>query len=65
MLHFFTTPGCMLAGNLETMTLYYPYIVNGQRVFMATCWCPRSTAPVDVFVEAMETAASAQRRLHA
>ena len=55
----------MLAGNLETMTLYYPYIVNGQRVFMATCWCPRSTAPVDVFVEAMETAASAQRRLHA
>jgi len=45
--------------------LYYPYIVNGQRVFMATCWCPRSTAPVDVFVEAMETAASAQRRLHA
>jgi hypothetical protein len=28
--------------------LYYPYIVNGQRVFMATCWCPRSTAPVSM-----------------
>ena len=59
--------GTLLAGNLEAMsygtslTLYDPYIVNGQRVFMDTCWLPAlDSASIDVFVEAMATAASAQ-----
>jgi FAD/FMN-containing dehydrogenase len=59
--------GTLLAGNLEAMsygtslTLYDPYVVNGQRVFMDTCWLPAlDSAAIDVFVEAMETAASAQ-----
>jgi FAD/FMN-containing dehydrogenase len=59
--------GTLLAGSLEAMsygtslTLYDPYIVNGQRVFMDTCWLPAlDSAAIDVFVEAMETAASAQ-----
>jgi FAD/FMN-containing dehydrogenase len=59
--------GTLLAGNLEAMsygtslTLYDPYIVNGQRVFMDTCWLPAlDSAAIDVFIEAMETAASAQ-----
>jgi FAD/FMN-containing dehydrogenase len=58
--------GTLLAGNLEAMsygtslTLYDPYIVNGQRVFMETCWLPAfDSAAIDVFVEATETAASA------
>jgi len=57
--------GTLLAGNLEAMsygtslTLYDPYIVNGQRVFMETCWLPTlDSAGIDVFVEAMATAAS-------
>ncbi|MGA7264479.1 MAG: BBE domain-containing protein, partial [Stellaceae bacterium] len=59
--------GTLLAGCLEAMsygtslTLYDPYIVNGQPVFMDTCWLPAlDSAAIDVFVEAMETAASAQ-----
>ena len=59
--------GTLLAGSLEAMsygtslTLYDPYIVNGQRVFMDTCWLPAlDSAAIDVFVEVMETAASAQ-----
>jgi FAD/FMN-containing dehydrogenase len=59
--------GTLLAGNLEAMsygtslTLFDPYIVNGQRVFMETCWLPAlDGAGIDVFVEAMDTAASAQ-----
>jgi hypothetical protein len=63
----FLKVGTLLAGNLEAMsygtslTLYDPYIVNGQRVFMDTCWLPAlDSAAIDVFVEAMETAASAQ-----
>jgi len=59
--------GTPLAGNLEAMsygtslTLFDPYIVNGQRVFMDTCWLPAlDSAGIDVFVEAMDTAASAQ-----
>ena len=59
--------GTLLAGSLEAMsygtslTLYDPYIANGQRVFMDTCWLPAlDSAAIDVFVEAMETAASAQ-----
>ncbi len=59
--------GTLLAGSLEAMsygtslTLYDPYIVNGQRVFMDTCWLPAlDSIAIDIFVEAMETAASAQ-----
>ena len=41
--------------------MFDPYIVNGQRVFMETCWLPAlDSAGIDIFVEAMETAASAQ-----
>ena len=44
-----------------SLTLYDPYIVNGQRVFMDTCWLPAlDSAAIDVFIEATETAASAQ-----
>jgi FAD/FMN-containing dehydrogenase len=57
--------GTLLAGNLEAMSygtslsLYDPYIVNGQRVFMDTCWLPAlDSAGIDVLVEATETAAS-------
>ena len=59
--------GTLLAGNLEAMsygtslTLFDPYIVNGQRVFMDTCWLPAlDSAGIDVFVEAMATAVSAR-----
>jgi hypothetical protein len=58
--------GTLLAGNLAlsygtSLTLYDPYIVNGQRVFMDTCWLPAlDSAAIDVFVEAMDTAASTQ-----
>jgi FAD/FMN-containing dehydrogenase len=57
--------GTLLAGSLEAMsygaslTLYDPYVVNGQRVFMDTCWLPAlDSAGIDVFVEPMATAAS-------
>jgi len=57
--------GTLLAGNLEAMSygislsLYDPFIVNGQRVFMDTCWLPAlDSASIDVFVDAMATAAS-------
>ena len=44
-----------------SLTLYDPYIVKGQRVFMDTCWLPAlDSAATDVFVEAMESAASTQ-----
>jgi hypothetical protein len=59
--------GTLLAGNLEatsygtSLTLFDPYIVNGQRVFMETCWLPAlDSACIDVFVEVMDTAVSAQ-----
>jgi hypothetical protein len=58
--------GTLLAGNLEAMsygaslTLYDPFIVNGQRVFMETCWLSAlDSTGIDVFVEA-ETAALAR-----
>jgi FAD/FMN-containing dehydrogenase len=56
--------GTPLAGNLAAMSygtslnLYDPFIVNGQRVFMDTCWLPAlDTRAIDLFVEAAETAA--------
>ncbi len=57
--------GTLLAGNLEAMsygtslTFYDPYIVNGQRVFMDTCWLPAlDTASIAAFIEAMASAVS-------
>jgi len=57
--------GTLLAGNLEAMsygtslTLFDPYLANGQPVFMETCWLPAlDSVSIDVFVEAMATAAS-------
>jgi len=57
--------GTLLAGNLKAMsygtslTLYDPYILNGQRAFMDTCWLPALDSDgIDVFVETMTTAVS-------
>ena len=54
--------GTLLAGNLEAMSygtslsLYDPYIVNGQRVFMETCWLPAlDSAGIAAFIETMAT----------
>ena len=59
--------GTLLAGDLEavsygtSLALFDPYIVNGQLVFMETCWLlALDSAGIDVFVEAMDSAASAQ-----
>ena len=42
-----------------SLTLFDPYLVNGQRVFMETCWLPAlECAGIDVFVEAIASAAS-------
>src|ERR1700757_232111 len=50
----------------SSLTLFDPYIVNGQRVFMETCWLPAlDGAGIDVFVETMDAAASAQCALFA
>ena len=57
--------GTLLAGTVEAMsygaslTLFDPYLVNGQRVFMETCWLPAlEVAGIDVLVEAIASAAS-------
>ena len=57
--------GTLLAGNLEAMsygtslTLFDPYIVDGQRVFMDTCWLPAlDTSSIAAFIEAMAAAVS-------
>ena len=57
--------GTLLAGAIEvtsygaSLTAFDPYIVNGQRVFMETCWLPAlDRGSIDVFVQAMETAVS-------
>ena len=57
--------GALLVGNLEAMsygtslTLFDPYLVNAQRVFMDTCWLPAlDSDTIDVFIQAMETVVS-------
>ncbi len=57
--------GTLLAGSLEAMSygtsasLYDPYIVNGKRVFMDTCWLPAlDSAGIAAFIEAMASAVS-------
>ena len=42
-----------------SLTAFDAYLVNGHRTFMETCWLPAlDSASIDVFVEAMENAAS-------
>jgi FAD/FMN-containing dehydrogenase len=57
--------GTLLAGAVGTtsygasLPLFDPYIIDGQRVFMETCWLPAlDSSSVDVFIQAMETAVS-------
>ena len=57
--------GTLLAGAMEatsygtSLTLFDPYIVDGQRTFMETCWLPTlDSRSIDVFIQAMETAVS-------
>ncbi len=57
--------GTLLAGSIEvtsygaSLTVFDPYIVNGQRVFMETCWLPAlDSDSIDVFIEAMAAAVS-------
>ena len=61
----FLKVGTLFAGNLEAMsygtslTLFDPYIVNGQRVFMELCWFPAlDTSSIAAFIEAMAAAVS-------
>ena len=61
----FLKVGTLLAGNLEAMshgtsiTLFDPHIVNGQRVFMDTCWLPAlDSAGIAAFIETMAAAVS-------
>jgi FAD binding domain/Berberine and berberine like len=57
--------GTLLAGSLEAMpygaslTFFDPYIVNGLRTFMETCWIPTiNDSSIDAFIQAMETVVS-------
>jgi FAD/FMN-containing dehydrogenase len=57
--------GTRLAGAVQATTygaslsVFDPYIVNGQRTFMETCWLPAlDSASIDVFIQAMATAVS-------
>jgi FAD/FMN-containing dehydrogenase len=57
--------GTLLAGALElksygtSLTAFDPYLVNGQRAFMETCWLSFLDArSIGVFIQAMETAVS-------
>ena len=51
------TVGVMPYG--ASLTLFDPYLANGQRVFMETCWLPAlDSSSFDAFIRAMETAVS-------
>jgi FAD/FMN-containing dehydrogenase len=57
--------GTLLAGAMEmtsygaSLTAFDPYIVNGQRTFMESCWLPAlDSGSIDVFIRAMTTAVS-------
>jgi len=61
----FAKLGTLLAGSLDAMpygaslTMFDPYLANGQRVIMETCWIPAlDDHCVDAFVRAMATAVS-------
>ena len=57
--------GTRLAGAMEAtsygalLTAFDPYLVNGQRTFMETCWIPAlDSSSIDAFIQAMATAVS-------
>jgi FAD/FMN-containing dehydrogenase len=57
--------GTLLAGAVEaksygaSLTAFDPYLVNGQRVFMETCWLPElDSIGINAFIEAMAAAIS-------
>lgn len=58
--------GTLLIGTIATMSvgararIFDPHIVNGQRVFMETCWLPTLDGrSIDAFIAVMECAVSA------
>jgi hypothetical protein len=58
--------GTLLAGTLDvkpygnSLTVFDPYLGNGRRTFMETCWVPAlDSAGIAVFTEAMKSAPSA------
>ena len=57
--------GTLLAGAVEaksygaSLTAFDPYLVNGQRTFMESCWLPSlDRSGIDIFIDAMESAVS-------
>src|SRR5262249_19138325 len=57
--------GTLVAGSADaksygaSLTDFDPYLVNGQRVFMESCWLPALDAQgIDVFIQSMEKAVS-------
>jgi len=61
----FLTLGTLIAGAVEaksygaSLSAFDPYLVNGQRVYMESCWLPSlDVNGIDVFVRAMERAVS-------
>jgi FAD/FMN-containing dehydrogenase len=61
----FTRLGSLLAGGLEaspygkTLSAFDPFLVNGQRVIMDSCWLPAlDSGAIEIFLRAMEAAVS-------
>jgi hypothetical protein len=61
----FVKLGTVLAGAVQptsyraSLAAFDPYVVNGQRVYMETCWLPTLDSPsIDPFIQAMESAVS-------
>ena len=61
----FLTLGTLLDSSVDavrygtSLAAWDAFIVNGQRVFMDTCWLPAlDSASIDAFIQAMETAVS-------
>jgi FAD/FMN-containing dehydrogenase len=61
----FLNLGTLMAGSVDaksygaSLTAFDPYLVNGQRVFMESCWLPAlDSDSIDVFTQAMEQAVS-------
>jgi FAD/FMN-containing dehydrogenase len=57
--------GTLLADTVDlipyrtALTVFDPYLIDGQRAFMETCWLPAlDNASIDVFIEAMAAAIS-------
>jgi len=47
-----------------SLSVFDPYLANGQRTFMETCWLPTlDSGSIDVFIEAMAAAASPGRAI--